>query len=96
MKLTRSGRQRDVPDSTLERVVRMAVERGHLADLLFDQGESRSAWFLNRLTRVIVSLPPAQAALANEQLRSRFVRGLMSRLAGRGRRPARPAPEPAR
>ncbi len=85
MKLERGGRRRDVPDSTLERVVRMAVERGHLADLLFDQGESRSAWFLNRLTRAIVALPPAQAALANEQLRSRVVRALMGRL--RGARP---------
>jgi len=87
MKLTRSGRQRDVPDSTLERVVRMAVERGHLADLMFDQGESRSAWFLNRLTRAILALPPAQAALANKQLRSRFVRGLMARLKGSKPRP---------
>jgi ferredoxin len=80
MRLVRGGRRRDVPDSSLERVVRMAVERGHVADLLFDQGESRSAWFLNRLTRAILSLPPAQVALANEQLRSRFVRGLLARV----------------
>jgi Pyruvate/2-oxoacid:ferredoxin oxidoreductase delta subunit len=82
MKLVRGGRRRDVPDGTLERVVRMALERGHLPDLLFDQGESRSARFLNRLTRAIVSLPPSQAALANEQLRSRFVRGLLARSKG--------------
>ena len=77
------GRARPVPANTIERVVRQALERNRLADLLFDEGAGLGARFLHRAVDVIVRLPPAQALLASEQVRSRFVKAAMGRF-GRG------------
>ncbi len=62
-----------VPENAIERVVRQMVEHGRLADLLFDESESRGAAFLNHAVQAITKLPPAQRALASDQVRSRFV-----------------------
>jgi len=62
-----------VPANSIEKAVRMALERNRLADLLVDQGAGLGSRFLHRAIDVIVRLPPAQAALASEQVRSRFV-----------------------
>ncbi|MGB5544981.1 MAG: 4Fe-4S dicluster domain-containing protein [Polyangiales bacterium] len=67
-----------VPENTIERVVRQMVERGRLADLLFDESESRGAAFLNHAVQAITKLPPAQRALASDQVRSRFVQFVVS------------------
>lgn len=63
-----------VPASIMERTLRMAIERGHLAHFVFDQGMGRGHRFLNQALQTICNLPAAQKALANEQLKSRFVR----------------------
>jgi Pyruvate/2-oxoacid:ferredoxin oxidoreductase delta subunit len=62
-----------VPINTIERVVRQMLEHGRLADLLFDQSESRGAAFLHHAVNAIAKLPPAQRALASKQVQSRFV-----------------------
>jgi Fe-S-cluster-containing hydrogenase component 2 len=62
-----------VPENTVERVVRQMLERGRLADLLFDESDSRGAAFLNHAVRAISNLPPAERALASKQVQSRFV-----------------------
>jgi len=62
-----------VPKNTVERVVRQMLERGRLADLLFDESDSRSAAFLNHAVRAITRMPPAERALASKQVQSRFV-----------------------
>jgi NAD-dependent dihydropyrimidine dehydrogenase PreA subunit len=77
--MERGGRPRAVPANGVERVIRMALERGRLAELLVDEGAGRGARFLHRAIDAIVSLPPAQAVLASEQVRSRFVRAALSR-----------------
>jgi ferredoxin len=82
--LRRGATRRHVPANGLERVVRMALERGHLPDLIFDEGESQSTRLFNRLTRALASLPPVDLALANTQLKSRFVSGLLGRLRSGG------------
>ena len=63
-----------VPENVIAFAVRRALERGRLADLLFDEGRSRGFRFLNRAVRALTALPGAQRALATEQVRSRFVR----------------------
>ncbi len=63
-----------VPVETMERVVRMALERGKLPHLMFDMGASRGSRFLNRVVRALCALSPVERALATEQVRSRFVR----------------------
>ena len=62
-----------VPANAIERVVRQMLERGRLADLLFDESDSRGAAFLNHAVQAITHLPPAERALASEQVKSRFV-----------------------
>jgi hypothetical protein len=63
-----------VPENTIERVVRQTLEHGRLADLLFDESDGRGAAFLNHVVHAITKLPPAERALASEQVKSRFVR----------------------
>jgi Pyruvate/2-oxoacid:ferredoxin oxidoreductase delta subunit len=67
------------PDTTLERVVRMALDRGKLQHLLFDEGDGLPATIANRVLGVILDLPPARRALAREQVKSRFVQAVMDR-----------------
>lgn len=71
--MRREGRPQ-VPADSLHRVVNMALERGQLAALFFEEGGGRGARFLGRLVDAVAHLPPAQAALASRELRSRFVR----------------------
>jgi Pyruvate/2-oxoacid:ferredoxin oxidoreductase delta subunit len=70
-------RQPKVPASALEKALRMALERGRLPHLLFDEGASRGSRFLNRTLQALCRLPLAERVLASEQLRSRFVRQAM-------------------
>ncbi len=79
--MRRSERPR-VPADAVEKAVRMALERGRLAALLVDGGDSLGTRFLRKALAVLANLPPARQALATEQVRSRFVRAALSR-AGR-------------
>jgi ferredoxin len=67
------------PETTLERVVRMALDRGKLPHLLFDEGDGLPAQVANRVLGTILDLPLARRALAREQVRSRFVQVVMDR-----------------
>ncbi len=69
-----SDRPRYVPANSLERALRMAIERGKLPHLLFDEGASRGSRFLNQALQVLGRLPAAHRLLASEQVKSRFVR----------------------
>jgi hypothetical protein len=77
--MRRGGAPRPVPANSVEKAVRMALERNRLADLLVDEGAGLGSRFLHRAIEAIVALPPAQAALAKEQVRSRFVDAAMWR-----------------
>jgi len=77
--MDRGGRARPVPSNGVERAVRMALERNRLAELLFDEGEGLGQRFLHHAVDAIVKLPPAQALLAREQVRSRFVAAALKR-----------------
>jgi Pyruvate/2-oxoacid:ferredoxin oxidoreductase delta subunit len=82
LRMTRNSDTPRVPGSTVEKVVRMALERNRLADLLFDEGAGLGSRFLYRAVEAIVRLPPAKALLATEQVRSRFVKGAVARFRG--------------
>ena len=75
------------PVDTAHRVVLMAIERGTLANLIFD---TRSAGHraLAAILGVILRLPPLKQALASEQVRSRYLERLLALR-------SRPAPAPA-
>ena len=66
------------PETTFERVVTMAVERGKLGDLLFDNLEGLGGHALARAVQVVEKLPPTQALLAIAPLRSVFLAGIVN------------------
>ncbi len=65
------------PESTYARVVNMAIERGKLAELIFDDPDSLSYRTVGRVLRVLERTPPAKAALAVKPLRSTFINMLL-------------------
>jgi ferredoxin len=77
------GRTRHVPAHIVERVVRQALERNRLAELFLDDGAGLGPRFLRAAVDAILRLPPAQALLASDQVRSRFVRAAVGRFAER-------------
>jgi Pyruvate/2-oxoacid:ferredoxin oxidoreductase delta subunit len=79
MRMQRDGKRPYIPQDMLERTLRMVIERGRLAQLLFDEGAGRGARFLNSVFRTLQALPVAERMLAREQVRSRFVRAALSR-----------------
>ena len=78
LRMARVARPR-VPANAVERVVRMALERGQLADLLVDAGAGLGSRFLHHALSALTRLPPAQRVLATEQVRSRFIRAALAR-----------------
>jgi formate hydrogenlyase subunit 6/NADH:ubiquinone oxidoreductase subunit I len=73
MPLRRSETPRPLPVNSMDKTIRMAMERGRLAHLIVDEGASRGHQFLNGALRALTRLPPAKRALASEQIKSRFV-----------------------
>lgn len=65
------------PRNTVERSVMMAVERGRLQDLIFDNRVLFSHRALAAVLGVILKLPPVKKALANRQLQSRYLDALL-------------------
>jgi formate hydrogenlyase subunit 6/NADH:ubiquinone oxidoreductase subunit I len=62
------------PVDNAQRHVMMAIERGKLQNLIFDNQVMASHRALGALLGVIFRLPPVKRALASEQLQSRFLR----------------------
>ena len=69
------------PLNGAHRVVAMAVERGTLPDLLFDNRVLWSHRALAAVLGVVLRLPPFKQALASRQLRSRYLEQLLAQAA---------------
>jgi Pyruvate/2-oxoacid:ferredoxin oxidoreductase delta subunit len=80
LRMDRAGGAPRVPAGTVEKAVRMAIERGRLADLLVDEGAGLGSRFLHHALEAILRLPPSQRLLASEQAGSRFVDAALRRL----------------
>ncbi len=78
LKMEPGGAPRHVPATAVEKMVRMAIERGRLADLLFDEGAGAGSRFLHHAVRALTALPLASRALASEQVKSRFVKAALA------------------
>ncbi|MEN8223013.1 MAG: 4Fe-4S dicluster domain-containing protein [Acidobacteriota bacterium] len=63
-----------VSKNSIERSIRMALEKGRLAHLLFDQGAGPGSKFLNKIVLGICALPKMDKIIASEQVKSRFVK----------------------
>lgn len=66
-----------VPETIFDQRVAMAIERGKLADLLFDDPEKLSHRALGRLIRVLEKSSPFKAAMASESIKSSFLNVLV-------------------
>ncbi|MBI3173948.1 MAG: 4Fe-4S dicluster domain-containing protein [Chloroflexi bacterium] len=69
------------PVNSVHRVVMMAVERGGLEDLIFD---NRTMWNHRAMAAVlgaVLRLPPVQRTLASQQVKSRYLEYLITRFA---------------
>lgn len=67
------------PANGAHRVVAMAIERGKLQNLIFDQQALISHRAMAAILGAILNLPPVKRALASEQMRSRYLEALLSR-----------------
>ena len=68
------------PVDTLHRIVLMAIERGRLADCIFDNRALFSHRAMAAVLGVILRLPPTKQVLATQQMRSRYLLKLLERV----------------
>ncbi len=68
------------PVNSVHRAVVMAIERGKLQNLIFDNQVLFSHRALAAVLGVILKLPPLKQALASRQLKSRYLEALIVRL----------------
>jgi len=69
------------PLNSLHRVVVMAIERGDLQDLVFDNRVMWNHRALAGVLGVILKLPPLKQAMASQQFKSRYLEYLITRFA---------------
>jgi ferredoxin len=65
------------PETLFDKSIIMAMERGKLGNLLFDDPEKMSHRALSRMISIIEKMPPVKAALAIEPLKSVFLKQLV-------------------
>ena len=77
----RSRPQRVItPVNSVHRVVMMAIERGDLQDLIFDNRVLWNHRALAAVLGVILQLPPIKQALASQQVKSRYLEYLVTHI----------------
>jgi ferredoxin len=68
------------PINSVHRVVMMAIERGDLQNLIFDNQALFSHRAMAAILGVILKLPPLKQALASKQVKSRYLENLITRM----------------
>jgi ferredoxin len=68
------------PVNSTHRVVAMAIERGDLQDLIFDNQALFSHRAMAAILGVILKLPPLKQAMASQQMKSRYLEKLIERV----------------
>ena len=78
--ITLKARERRLitPVNTAHRTVLMAIERGKLQDLIFDNQALSSHRAMAAILGVILKLPPVKQAMASRQMKSRYLDHLLS------------------
>ena len=67
------------PLNSTHRIVKMAIERGTLQELIFDDSSLASHRVMRAVLGVILNLPPTQRLLAGKQLGSRYIENLCAK-----------------
>ena len=68
------------PLNSTHRFVVMAIERGDLQDLIFDNKALLSHRVMGAILGAILSLPPIKQAMATQQVKSRYLEALVTRV----------------
>jgi ferredoxin len=68
------------PANGVHRVVAMAIERGKLQNLIFDNQALRSHRAMAAILGAILKMPPVKQAMASQQMRSRYLEAILSRV----------------
>jgi ferredoxin len=68
------------PLNSTHRVVVMALERGNLQDLIFDNKALFSHRLMGAILGAILRLPPVKQVLATQQVKSRYLESLVTRV----------------
>ena len=79
LRLRPRARRVITPVNTAHRVVLMAIERGTLQNLVFDNQAHLHHRAMAAVLGVILRLPPLKQALASRQMKSRYLERLLSR-----------------
>ena len=66
------------PANSVHRVVLMAIEKGQLQELIFDNKALSSHRVMAAILSAILKLPPAKRTLANQQVKSIYLDRLLS------------------
>ncbi len=67
------------PETTFDKIIAMAIERGRLANLVFEGHEQWGWRALGRIAAALEKTPPARALMAVEPLRSAFFEAVVRR-----------------
>jgi ferredoxin len=67
------------PLNGTHRAVVMAIERGKLQNLIFDQGAFQSHRVMASILGAILEMPPVKQVMASRQIKSRYFEWLVSR-----------------
>jgi hypothetical protein len=68
------------PMNSVHRVVMMAIERGSLQNLIFDNHVLWSHRMLADFLGVLLKLPPVKRTLASKQVKSHYLEALIQKL----------------
>jgi hypothetical protein len=68
------------PVNSVSRIVMMAIERGKLQDLIFDNRAMFSHRAMAAVLGAILQAPPVKRTLASKQMRSRYLEALLARV----------------
>jgi ferredoxin len=79
IRLTARAERVITPVDSGQRVVLMAIERGKLQNLIFDNNALASHRMMAAVLGVILKAPPVKQALASKQLQSRYVNRVLAR-----------------
>jgi Pyruvate/2-oxoacid:ferredoxin oxidoreductase delta subunit len=78
IELKQRGQRVITPVNTAHRTVVMAIERGKLQDLIFDNQALASHRAMAAILGVILKLPPLKQVMASQQMKSRYLDNLLS------------------
>lgn len=77
--LRHEGRKVITPSTSVHRIVLMAIEKGQLQELIFDNKALYSHRAMAAILSAILKLPPVKRAMASEQMKSVYLEKLLNR-----------------